>query len=574
MCSEAGVTVTRVGSRRGERVLAQIEIENYALFKKTRIVFGPGLNVLSGESGAGKSLALEALAAVFGGRLLQERVGPFSDQVRLRAVVHLAPEDPRWRPLADLGLEPDSILIVERQTGRDGRSTYRMQGQPVPAQVVRAFGENLLEYVGQNQLSKVFGRNDLLDWLDGYADLYDMAAQVQQAYEIFSECDRTLRELQELTHSEPELADQRRILDELSALNLVADEEVRIGQELQRLRAGRTLVETGETLYQELDGSANQGGLLAALDGAVRLAETLNRYDSAVGNSVQALGDALKAVGEARLEIGAWLQQLDLNPQRLEQLEARADVLSRVKRRFGPELADVIGFRTSLAREIARLENLEWEVMQATRRRDEAWESLSQRAKVLSGARQAAIEWASRDLTAAIREMEMPTGTILFDHKVDAMTERGCDVLDVIFSASQGQALKSLVKVASGGEVARVALAMAVVGRARNDVVFIFDEVDQGLGGTSADRVGLMLRRLGDEGQVLSVSHQAVVAARAYQHFRVAKVVEDGHSVSTVTRVENQMRVGEIARMLSGSTDHTALIHAQALLNEGERDGG
>lgn len=550
-------------------MLTQFDMENFALFNRVCVTFVPGLNILTGESGAGKSLALEALAATFGGRLPQERIGPFGQATRLRATLALAADDRRWQPLIDLGFEADSVVIVERQSGRDGRSSYRVQGQPVPASAVRALGENLFEYVGQNQLSRIFSRSYLLDWIDAYGGLQELAEAVQDAYRVFVRYDQELRALVESASKAGDLEDRRLVLQELEDAKIEPDEDVKISQELTRLKAGRHLLETGQALYQRLDGSVNQTGVLAALDDAYRLSQTVMRYDSDLTNVAAALSDALKAVGEARLEVTEWLQHIDLDPARLEELETRADILSRLKRRYGPELGHVLDLRNSLVEEIKNLENIEWEVNQARRRRNEAQQVLSELAHTLSSARQSHLETASHDLTAAIRQMEMPTGHIgLTLHRGDSLDEGGGDVLAVNFSASEGQVARPIVKVASGGEIARVALALAVTGHTMSGIIFVFDEVDQGLGGTSADRVGWMLRELGARGQVLAVSHQAVVAARAHRHLRVLKRVEGGQSISMVGLISSEARVAEIARMLSGSDESIALAHAKSLLEE------
>ncbi len=550
-------------------MLTQFDMENFALFNRVRVTFEPGLNILTGESGAGKSLALEALAATFGGRLPQERIGPWGQGTRLRATLALAEDDRRWQPLIDLGLDADAVVIVERQSGRDGRSTYRIQGQAVPASAVRTLGENLLEYVGQNQLSRIFSRSYLLDWIDSYGGLQELTHAVKDAYRTFMRYDQELTALVESFSKVGDLEERRRVLQELQDAKIEPDEDVKLGQELTRLKAGRHLMEAGQALYQRLDGSVNQMGVLGALDEAYRLSQTVIRYDADLANVEAALSDALKAVGEARLEITEWLQRVDLDPARLEELEFRADILSRLKRRYGPELADVLDLRESLVQEIQNLENIEWEVNLARRRQEVAQQALSECAQTLSSARQGLLEAASRDLTVAIRQMEMPTGHIRLElHRGAVIDEGGGDVLTLYFSASEGQVARPIVKVASGGEIARVALALAVTGHTMSGIIFIFDEVDQGLGGTSADRVGWMLRELGDRGQVLAVSHQAVVAARARRHLRVLKRVEEAQSISQVGPVASQERVQEIARMLSGSEESIALAHAKSLLDE------
>jgi DNA repair protein RecN (Recombination protein N) len=554
-------------------MISEIALENFALFRSARVGLQPGLNVLSGESGSGKSLALESIVALFGGRLAQERIGPWQDQVRVRAILQLDPGDWRWQPLAELGVEPDSVLIVERSTGKDGHTVYRAQGQPVPAQAVRQLADGLLQYVGQNQLQKTFSSGFIRQWLDDYGALGELVAQVQSAYREFMDWNRQVEQLQERAADLPTLEEKRVLRDELQALKLTVGEDEALAAELGRLRAGRTLVETGQRLYARLDGSGSGDGLLADVDAVLKLAEVLARYDSTLENTVDEIRAAAHALGDARLEVSGWLDRLDLDPQKLEQLEVRADQISRVKRRFGPELTDILKFLKELEGDIERLENWDWKLTQLRRQQGEAQARLRILCDRLSDARCRLLVPAGEELTACIREMEMPTGTIAIERQQGPVSEFGTDVLDLLFSASAGQPPKSLGKVASGGELARVALALAVTGQTQDNLIYVFDEIDQGLGGASADRVAQLLQRLGQMHQVLVVSHQAVVAARAHHHLRVYKRVDNGRSMAVVETLAGAARSGEVARMLSGSQDGVAMRHAERLLAEGSGNG-
>ncbi len=553
-------------------MIAELNIENFALFKKTRLTFAPGLNVLTGESGSGKSMVLESLAALFGARLSPERIGPWGDNLTIRAALQWAPDDARWAHLEPYGIEPDSVLIVERQASRDGRSTYRVQGQLVPSQAVRTVGDALVEYVGQNQLGRAARPQYILDWVDEYGGLNEQRRTVGQRFAAWRDAEERLEDLNALSVAPEGLAEKRGRLAELEALNLQAGEDAAISQELARLRAGRHLMETSQALYQALEGTDYQPGILAGMDEALKLADNLARYDEALGDLVPSMQGAVDTMKEARVVVSAWMANLDLDPRRLEELETRADVLSRVKRRHGPELENVLSYVEALKQEIEELENVDWERERARRSAEEARHQYEQAADGLSQARQRLLSQASQTLTEAIRDMEMPTGVVAVEHRSGEAAAHGMDTLEVLFSANQGQALKPLGKVASGGELARVALALAVVGQSDERIIYVFDEVDQGLGGASADRVGELLQSLGRRTQVLVVSHQPVVAARADHHIGVRKTLDEHLSRSDSAILVGDARVREVARMLSGTDDSVALNHAQGLL--GGRQGG
>ncbi|MCL5115820.1 MAG: DNA repair protein RecN, partial [Firmicutes bacterium] len=422
--------------------------------------------------------------------------------------------------------------------------------------------------VGQHQLLRAASPQYVLDWVDQYGRLGELRSACGAAYRDFRSAEAAVSALESLARDLPQLDEKRQLREELASYQFQEDEDEAIQKDMTRLRAGRKLMETSRDLYQLLEGTGPQAGLLADVAEARRLADTLASYDATVENMARSVAEVEQILGDVRLEVSRWMDGLDLDPARLEQLEARADLISRMKRRYGPELRDVLEFVESLGQEIARLDNLDWEMRQLVRKRDEAQSQLLDAAETLSRARQDILGRAAEELTERIREMEMPTGELVMRRSPAPVTTRGVDLVEIYFSASQGQALKPLAKVASGGELARVALALAVTGQGDDVMVHLFDEVDQGLGGASAERVGRLLAELGRGAQVLAVSHQPVVAARADHHLRVSKSVVGSRSESTAAPVSDSGRVREIARMLSGSQDDIAMEHAESLLKD------
>lgn len=549
--------------------IVELIIENFALFKRAELSFDPGLNVLSGESGAGKSLVLESLSVLFGARLGADRIGRFYDRMRIRAALEIAPDDSRWRIFDELGVEPDAIIVIERTAERDGRSLYRVQGRLVPAQAVRTFGDAVLQYVGQHQVLKVADPAAVLDWVDRFGRLDKPYALFLGAYQGWREQVRELAKLEAAAQELEHLDEKRALLREIEALNIQPDEDQRIQEELARLRSGRKVMETSQALYALIDGEAGGESLIASVAEVRRLAEVLQNYDSDLVAMVEMVLSAERALSEVRLDLSRWMDNLDLDPDRLDVLEQRADELSRIKRRFGPELRDVVDHGQALKEELGQLDNLDWELQQQKKRTKQAEALMQDAAEALTSARQAVLGQAQEDLGALIRDMEMPTGAVEFRIERQTVSARGMDHIEIWFSANQGQSLKPLARVASGGELARVALALAVLSHSGPGTIYLFDEVDQGLGGASAERVGHLLAELGCQAQVLAVTHQPVVAAQAHRHLAVTKALEDGVTCSRVELLEGESRRREVARMLSGSDDEAALNHAQSLLSEG-----
>lgn len=552
-------------------MIIELEMENFALFDRCRVSFGSGYNVMTGESGAGKSLALEGVVTAFGVRVTADRIGQFADSMRLRVSLSLAEDDDLWDDLLPFGIEADEVLILERQVSRDNRSSYRIQGQIVPAQLVRKIGDQVVNYVGQHQLLKVANAQYIREWLDRYGELTELRSQVEQHYDAYQALNAEVARLQSVAEDLPQLPLKRSTYEELRALHLEVGEDERIQRELGQLRAGRQLLQTSGAVYDILDGDGATGVLWNVAE-ALRLIETLITYDKDLQGLLDSMHSAEELLQDVRMDISRWRENLDLDPARLEVLEERADHIMRAKRRFGPEIRDILAYAESLREEIAALENLEWELSRAKEKRERSYEELIIIADQLSMGRRRMAERAGLDVSATVQNMEMPGARVVFDIESAPIASHGQDHVEILFTANQGHELKSLSKVASGGELARVALALAVSGPTDGESFYIFDEVDQGLSGASADTVGRLLEQLGKKTQVIAVSHQPVVAARAAFHAVVGKTVRDGHSVAEVAPLQGRARLIEIARMLSGTSDEVALQHAEVLLRH-KHDG-
>lgn len=557
-------------------IILEVDIENFGLFKHERLLFDSGLNVLTGESGSGKSLALESIATLFGSRFYSERLGVWGERTVLRAALALNAGDPQWQLLKECGVSSEEpTVVVERTFQRDGRSIYRIQGTLTPSTVVRQLGESFLQYVGQNQILRASSLSYVEDWVDHFGHLQELADAVRQRYQAWRQTVTRLEERQALSQELTLLDEKRQTLDELVHLNIQPGEEAQLAEDLARIRASRTLQETAQRLYGALDGGDQEPGLLARGAEVQRLLQMLVSYDRNLASTKEVLEGSLAALAEVRLDIAQWMQALEVDQGNLEILEERADVLSRVKRRFGPTLEDVLAYQGRLASDIEQLDNLEWELGEAKRAEEKARVALEEASRALSLARQEILPRASQELTDIIRQLEMPEGEICLWNEPQVVSERGMDKLSIGFSANPGQPLRPLGKVASGGELARVALALAVMNEdSTGDTVYLFDEIDQGLGGISAQKVGQLLQELGHRNQVIVVSHQPLVATRANVHLGVEKEGSDGMSMSRLTVLQGSDRVKEIARMLSGLPDDTALRHAAQLLREGSSTAG
>lgn len=551
-------------------MLRILGIENYGIIERAELRFDEGFTVLSGESGSGKTMILDALACVLGERWDPRRMGPFQSKSRLSATFELGSDHPLWDDLADWNLDPDDYLIVTREIQAD-RSLFRVQGQAVPAQTLRDLRERLVAMTGQHASLRLLQPEMLREWLDRFAGLAASVEAVREAYQAW----RSLMERQQAVNDalpDPErLAEMEATVREIDALELKPGEDEEIARELNRVRLGKQLMQSYETVRRLLDGESG-GGIVAELGAVEREVRMLARLDPAAEPVLNLFEEAATLLTEAGDQLAHWAVGLDWDASRVEWLEARSDLLARAKRRFGPTIDEVLDFESHLKQELdqaaaVRLDHdaLEGKIVAA----EEHWRRL---AEGLTQEREQAAREASLRVSERIAELEMLHTRVEFTVSEDRPSASGKDRVTGWIGQGSGEP-KPIDKMASGGELARIALAMTSLAGEGIAPTLVFDEVDAGLGGVAAARVGQLLRSLGEKAQVIAVSHQPSVAARAQHQWVVRKRTSRGIARSTVEAALGETRVREIARMLSGRQDEVALSHAQQLLIEGEHGG-
>ncbi|MDA8193033.1 MAG: AAA family ATPase [Thermaerobacter sp.] len=558
-------------------MLRALRLENYTLFDAASWEFGEGFTVLTGESGAGKSLVMEAITAALGARLPADRVGSGVGPLRIRAAFELGREHPLWAELTGWGIDPpaeddDGWLIIQRELTREGRGTARLQGRPVPLQAIRQLAPQLVVVASQHQALRIVEPAAIRDWVDGVAGLETEQLAVRQAVAALREAERRVAEAGAQRVAPEEAAALREALSEIESLALTADEEERLAAELTRMRGGQRLWEGYHQVRTLLDGGNEAPGLLSTLGEISRIVGALARIDDRLAPLGESLREIEARTSDWELDLARWAEDLNLDPLALERVQERADRIARIKRKYGPSLPDVLAEAERIRRVLHDFDEGEWELTQAARRLAETQRLAAEAARDLSKRRRAAANAVAARLRGLVREMDMPGAEVELQIEPAPLSPHGSDDMDLLFSANPGQPLRPLSKVASGGEIARVALAMAVIGRSADGTAYLFDEVDAGLGGVSAARVGELLRKLGDTTQVIAISHQPSVAARAHDHWTVTKMVVADEARSRTLRVVGAAREDEVARMLSGSETGVALRHARELLS-GESDG-
>jgi DNA repair protein RecN (Recombination protein N) len=575
-------------------MLLELSITNYALIEDLALELAPGLCVLTGETGAGKSIIIGALSAALGERVSVEVVRGGADEARIEAIFEVAGDVRVLEALADAGIEPeeDGQLVLARSVGANGRSRSWINGRPAALSVLRRVGDQLVDIHGQHEHQALIREETHVNFLDGYGG--EGHLQLWKAYwHAYQQVQQTRRELEGLRLDEREKAQRLDLLrfqvGEIDEAKLSAEEERELTAERRRLANAEKLhalaaSARGYLAADESEALGAREGLAAAQQDVAQLAA----LDDDLKPLQEQLTGAVAVVDEAARELAAYLARVEFNPERLEQVEARLNEYARLKRKYGDTVADVLALRDRAAAQLdaiqtseQRLRELEQQLAEQQRRAGEAGEALSAARRTLAAKLQRAVVAELRTLgmpkarfVVQVERTPDPEGLPAADGSVVAATETGLDQVRFLFSANPGEEPRPLAKVASGGELSRVMLVFkSICSRAGEIPTLIFDEIDAGIGADTGLVVGQRLAQVSRRAQVLCVTHLPQIARMADLHLRVDKRQARGRTVISVQALQGEARVSEIARMLGGTqAAASAADHALQLLASAERE--
>jgi DNA repair protein RecN (Recombination protein N) len=563
-------------------MLRELHVRDFALLEDVRVEFGPGLNVLTGETGAGKSMLVDALGAVLGQRTPSDVVRAGASCARVAAVFE-APGASRVRAVVDeLGLPwEDGNLVLVREVG--GRARAYVNGEPATVGVLRRLGAVLAEIHGQHEGQRLLepaAHRELLDAFGG-EEVLPRRGRVE---ELFGRWRALRSELRALDVGERERAQRVDLLRfQVAEIDAVRP---RPG-ELEELVALRTRLANAERLrecvaaaYQALYG--DEGAACDRVGRAAALLRQAAAWDASLGPVVEALEAVETQLAELSREVRAAAERADSDPARLDEVESRLAAVRALLRKYGDTVEAVLDYRERAARELEALENADSRRAELEGRLRVAEAELAAAAQQLSQARAEAARRLEKAVVRHLHDLAMPAARFRVQLEVDEdpdglevggrrlrVAPWGLDQVEFLLSANPGEPPRPLHRVASGGELSRVMLALrTVLARAEPPVVMVFDEVDAGVGGRTGHVIGTKLSELAGFCQVLCVTHLPQIAALAHHHLRIRKETDRGRTRTLVEVLEGEARVEEIARMLSGpSPTDTARRHARELLN-------
>ncbi len=550
-----------------------LHIENIAVIERADIRFSTGFTALTGETGAGKSIIIDAINAVLGERTRRDLVRTGSDTAHVTALFcDLSPYT--VSRLETLGYAPDEdgTLLIGRTISAEGKSTCSVNGRPATAALLREIGKVLVDLHGQHENQALFSVDNHLTYLDRFGELTSQRETYAAAYR---EWRQIVTELERVDLDESEKARKLDMLSfqihEIEAANLTAGEE-------EELRARRTLFRNAEKVASQLRaadallfGDEDRDGAVSLAEQAVSFAQHAARYvEQAVSVSEQ-LQNTVYEMQAAADELHNLTDLLNFDPRELDEVENRLEVIRRLTAKYGETTADVLAFLENAKAEYRQIELSDEEIKRLTERERIAFAAAQREADVLTELRMAAATRFAAAVKAQLTFLDMPNVTLTIDRQPIPLGTNGADKLEFLLSANAGEVPRPLARIASGGELSRIMLAIkSVLADAEEVDTLIFDEIDTGISGRAALKVGARLRHTAESGgrrrQVLCVTHLAQIAAQAHEHFLIEKSVRDGRTYTDVTRLARADRERELARIIGGEVTDTTVQAAKEML--------
>ena len=553
-------------------MLCQLSINNFAIVRFLELDFHSGMTSITGETGAGKSIAIDALGLCLGNRAdaSSVRAGVSKAEVSARFTLDDVPLAKLWLEQNDLNLDDECIL--RRTINSDSRSRAYINGNPVPLAQQKALGQLLVGIHGQHAHHAMLKSEQQMLLLDGYAAHKDLQQSVQTSYQNVKKIQVELNQLQQNAaqrNARKQLLQYQ--IEELNEFALKLGEFEEIEQEHKRLANGSVLIETCQNgLYLLSDG--DDSNIESLLNKAVSIAQELEAYDPQLTSTSNMLNDALIAVQESAAEIQHYLSNLELDPQHFSYLEARLTQAMQLARKHQIQPKDLPIHHQALQQELDSLSGDNDKLENIEIRLDLSQQEYFVKAEKLHKSRHRFAKELSKLVTESIHELNMPKGqfAINVQYHSTLMSPNGCDSIEFLVTTNPGQPLQALAKVASGGELSRIGLGIQVITAQKvSTPTLIFDEVDVGISGSTAAIVGKMLRQLGQSTQVLCVTHLPQVAGNGHQHMFVNKSSKANQTETTMISLNHSQRIEELARLLGGNTiTENTLANAKELLQE------
>lgn len=550
-------------------MLRELSIENLAVIEKALIAFDDKLNVFTGETGAGKSILIGGINAILGGRVSKDIVRAGTEKAVVTGLFDDLPESVKAK-LSDNGFAVDDELLLQRDIHADGKSTARINGRATTVAILRDIASELIDIHGQHDNRLLMDGDNQREILDSYGKNSGLLSEYATAFKEFSALSRKIKEVSRKKTESLERAELlRERLEELDRYNFSADEEETVKQKIEELRNAEYISENLYNAQTAISGDDDTDGAYSMLEHCKNSVSSLSDTIPELDKLAERISDMLVELEDIREEIVQRIPDEDEDTAgMLGVLEERLSVILRLQRKYGTDLAQILENSEKWRNELYEIDNGDDIIEELTEKKKEAGEKVKRLATELTSRRKKAADELAKRISAELTFLDMPDIRLVFDISQDKVTLSGMDKVEMLISVNKGEDLKPMSKIASGGELSRIMLAVKNV-LAETDKLhtMIFDEIDTGISGRAAAKVGLKLHEAAENRQILCVTHLAQIAAMADTQLLIKKTSDEKRTYTGITKLDFEGRKREIARIISGDeNDPISLENAEMLL--------
>lgn len=550
-------------------MLRELSIENLAVIEKASIAFDDKLNVFTGETGAGKSILIGGINAILGGRVSKDIVRAGTEKAVVTGLFDDLPESVKAK-LSDNGFAVDDELLLQRDIHADGKSTARINGRATTVAILRDIASELIDIHGQHDNRLLMDGDNQREILDSYGKNSGLLSEYATAFKEFSALSRKIKEVSRKKTESLEKAELlRERLEELDRYNFSADEEETVKQKIEELRNAEYISENLYNAQTAISGDDDTDGAYSMLEHCKNSVSSLSETIPELDKLAVRISDMLVELEDIREEIVQRIPDEDEDTAgMLGVLEERLSVILRLQRKYGTDLAQILENSEKWRNELYEIDNGDDIIEELTEKKKEAGEKVKRLATELTSRRKKAADELAKRISAELTFLDMPDIRLVFDILQDKVTLSGMDKVEMLISVNKGEDLKPMSKIASGGELSRIMLAVKNV-LAETDKLhtMIFDEIDTGISGRAAAKVGLKLHEAAENRQILCVTHLAQIAAMADTQLLIKKTSDEKRTYTGITKLDFEGRKREIARIISGDeNDPISLENAEMLL--------
>lgn len=546
-------------------MLESLHVKNLALIKESEVFFYPGLNILSGETGAGKSIILGSIRLALGAKAGKEFIRSGEEYALIELIFKSDKKEvlDRLREF-DLPIEDDFRIFIQRKI-MDGRSVAKINGETVTGKALKSIASLLINIHGQNDTAQLLDTKNYLDILDEYAgyEIEDLLRQTQESFLTYSALVKELEENESLDKNrDRELSLAEFELNEIDSANIKAGEDDTLEDRYRLMNNSKKIVEAIARAYQAID---SEGGVNDTLDHALREVRSVLRYDDKISDIESQLSDAADIVGQLRYSMDEYMSSLEFSEAEFNDVENRLDTLNHLKNKYGNSLEDVLKYAEEKRGFIEKMADFGSYMADLKKRLEKSRDTLVGYCRQLTEARKEKAKILSLDLERNLKQLNLENTTCVVNVANDEenITPKGCDSVDILVSFNVGEPAKSLSMVASGGELSRFMLALKAITAEKESIdTLIFDEIDSGISGKTAWNVAEKMNVIGIDHQVIAITHLAQIAAMADSHYLIEKKSDTDRTQTDIIKLSEDESINEIARLMSSDVTTKANIES------------